>query len=95
MVLDSLKGVAVPKSVCLMWQSTISMGKNFLVWLSRICIMREADLQLFIEILNIFILAVILLMLCLGFTILYRWLHLYNITPHLFITRFIITQFPI
>ena len=30
MVLDSLKGVAVPKSVRLMWQSTISMGKNFL-----------------------------------------------------------------
>ena len=31
MVLDSLKGVAVPKSVRLMWQSTISMGKNFSV----------------------------------------------------------------
>ena len=31
MVLDSFKGVAVPKSVRLMWQSTISMGKNFLV----------------------------------------------------------------
>ena len=30
MGLDSLKGVAVPKSVRLMWQSTISMGKNFL-----------------------------------------------------------------
>ena len=34
MVLDSLKGVAVPKSVRLMWQSTISMGKNFLVHLT-------------------------------------------------------------
>ena len=30
MVLDSLKGVAVLKFVRLMWQSTISMGKNFL-----------------------------------------------------------------
>ena len=31
MVLDSLKGVAVLKFERLMWQSTISMGKNFLV----------------------------------------------------------------
>ena len=31
MVLDSLKGVAVLKSVRLMWQSTISIDKNFLV----------------------------------------------------------------
>ena len=31
MVLDSLKGVAAPRSVRLMWQSTISMGENFLV----------------------------------------------------------------
>ena len=30
MVLDSLKGVVVPKCVSLMWQSPISMGKNFL-----------------------------------------------------------------
>ena len=30
MVLDSLKGVAVLKSVRLMWQSTISIDKNFL-----------------------------------------------------------------
>ena len=31
MVLDSLKGVAVLKSVRLMWQSTISIDKHFLV----------------------------------------------------------------
>ena len=31
MVIDSLKGVSVPDSVCLMWRSTISMDKNFLV----------------------------------------------------------------
>ena len=36
MVLDSLKGVAVLKSVRLMWQSTISIAKNFLP-LGRLC----------------------------------------------------------
>ena len=47
MVLDSLKGVAVPMSVRLMWQSTISMGKNFLEWIRQARVQSELLTQFF------------------------------------------------